>query len=145
MNWPEEIRIKVLQTAKNKNVGNIVLFVTVLAPRKNNYSLGLFMTDKNNEIVIKKKKIKNKIEETNRDYPMDYSESLETCDMGIEINLPTRHSFSSRIHAADPFYPETTKKYKTILKGDGIFAKKDITYIVTPAELNKSIVINVEK
>jgi len=87
MNWPKEITIVILDKISHTPIPNIIFRLEIVAQRKNNFSIGYFITDKNGKISLSLLEISRKVEYNKKEYPMDYAgDLLDFKEIIIEIN-----------------------------------------------------------
>ena len=71
----EKLEIKFI-TEQNIPAKNLIVKITILANRKNNYGLDFLKTDSEGKIIILRTTIENKINETMNDFIMDYASNI---------------------------------------------------------------------
>lgn len=111
----EKIEIKFI-SEKNIPVENLIVEITILANRKNNYGLDFLKTDSDGKIVILRTTIENKINETMNDFIMDYSSNINDCKDWIIIGTENITELKSRLKNIEKYYPESAKKLSELMK-----------------------------
>ena len=111
----EKLEIKFI-SEKNIPVENLIINVTILANRKNNYGLDFLKTDSDGKIVILRTTIENKINETMNDFIMDYSSNINDCKDWIIIETENLTELKSRVKNIEIYYPENAKKLAELMK-----------------------------
>lgn len=111
----EKLEIKFIDE-NNIPVKNLIVLITVLANKKNNYSLGFMKTDSEGKIIILRTTIENKIKETMNDFIMDYASNINDCKDWIIIETENITELNSRLKNIEEYYPESAKKLSELLK-----------------------------
>jgi len=98
-------------------VSSLVLFVVLFATRKNNYTLGPFLTDEKGEVTITRKVIEKEIADTKKEFPMDYSDDLSECQFKILVTIESAESLAERWKKLKEYYPDRANKLRRLLDG----------------------------
>ena len=115
MKFFEKFKIKII-TVKNIPVENLIVLITILANRKNNYSLGFLKTDYEGKIVVYRSEIEIVIEEAMSDFIMDYASDINDCRDWITIEVENLSELENRLERIEKFYPEDAKKLSKLMK-----------------------------
>lgn len=121
MNWPPNIRIRVLSRDSRLPVENLVLFVTVVTSRKNSYSFGPFLTSKTGEIELLVDDLRRWVAETKNEFPMDYVDDIEQCEGGLLVEVESSLSLEARWQRIRKLFPDRALIMKGLLDGKGNF------------------------
>ena len=100
----------------NIPVKDLIVLVTVLANKKNNYSLGFMKTDSDGKIIVFRSTIETKISEAMELFVMDYSSSINDCKDWIIIETENKIELETRLKNIGKYYPESAKKLLELLK-----------------------------
>ncbi len=111
----EKLEIKFI-TEQNIPAENLIVKITILANRKNNYGLDFLKTDSEGKIIILRTTIENKINETMNDFIMDYASNINDCKDWIIIETENITELNSRLKNIEEYYPESAKKLSELLK-----------------------------
>ncbi|WP_291138621.1 hypothetical protein [Flavobacterium sp. UBA7663] len=104
----EKIDIKFINES-NIPVKDLIVSITVLANKKNNYSLGSLKTDSDGKIIVFRSTIENKIQELKQLYIMDYSSDIDDCKDWIIIKIESKIELETRSKNMEKYYPENAK------------------------------------
>ncbi len=129
MQWPNELFIDFSLALTKEKINNLLVNVDVVANKKNNYSLGDFLTDGNGKISLKKEFIENKIQSSLYDYPMDYSDRLGDLNK-LKITIETREEIMARIQRGEKYYPEYSKTLLNLMNKAKFIIDKEIIKII---------------
>ena len=140
MKFFEKFEIKIT-TVKNIPVENLIVLITILANRKNNYSLGFLKTDNEGKIVVYRSEIEIVIEEAMSDFIMDYASDINDCRDWITIEVENLSELENRLERIEKFYPEDAKKLSKLMK---ICSNKYYKTINIDHKIEPEIVITVE-
>ena len=140
MKFFEKFEIKII-TVKNIPVENLIVLITILANRKNNYSLGFLKTDYEGKIVVYRSEIEIVIEEAMSDFIMDYASDINDCRDWITIEVENLSELENRLERIEKFYPEDAKKLSKLMK---ICSNKYYKTINIDHKIEPEIVITVE-
>ena len=102
-------------TINNIPVENLIVLVTILANRKNDYSLGFLKTDSEGKIIVFRSAIENKIKEAMADFMMDYSSNINDCKDWIIIEVENISELETRLKNIEKFYPENAKELSKLM------------------------------
>lgn len=78
---------------------------------RNDYSLGLYLTDEKGECIISRNDILKTISEYQTEYPMDYSSDLTDCT-AIVVAIESKKKLRKRANRLREFFPEEAKFLK---------------------------------
>ncbi len=115
MNFPDKISITVENLEDKKAAQNLVCYVEILAQKKNNYTLGPFLTDESGKIVLTQRLIGDTITEWMNEYPMDYASDLSDCKDEIVIKIPPIAQLKERVTILEKFYPDEAERLQALL------------------------------
>jgi hypothetical protein len=136
MNCPEQITIKLKDLRNNKPASRYIIYLTVLANRKNNYTVGPLISDDNGTIVLTKKQIEDEIEDSISSFLMDYSSRLDDCKQEVEVKLYTQKSLRNKVEKLREFYPKNAQELEALLKNSGNDLEQDfITQVLMKEEI----------
>lgn len=95
-------------------ISNVIIFLTLIAKKKNNYSIGPLLSDNQGKIIIDKKLIESTISQNQKEYPMDYSDNLMNCENNMELVIDDYQKLKERIERLRTFYPNEAKKLEEL-------------------------------
>jgi hypothetical protein len=121
MKWPRDIQIRIFSRDSRRSLENLAVFVTFVASRKNSYSFGPFLTNKNGEIELATDDIRKWIAETKNEFPMDYVDDIEQCDRVLVIEVESFSSLEMRWSRINEIYPDQALLMRETLDGKGNF------------------------
>lgn len=128
MGWPEMLNL--IFRLGGKPCERLVIYVSLLAKKKNNYSLGPFLTNESCEIGISADYVRAQMELTRQDFPMDY-EFLNLDEISeITVEIESRKSLTERYKRIQTFYPHEAMRLQELLEADVAFV---------PIQLKKKI------
>jgi hypothetical protein len=96
-NFPDLIKIKVIDADKGLPLANIAIRVTLFARRKNNYNLLPPVSDEEGVITITKSWLDEEINKERNLFIMDYASSLNDCESKIEINILSANEIENAV------------------------------------------------
>lgn len=111
----EKFEIKFIDE-NNIPVKNLIILITVLANKKNNYSLGFMKTDSDGKVIVFRSTIENEIQEAMELFVMDYSSNINDCKDWILIETENKLELETRLKNIEKYYPENAKKLSDLLK-----------------------------
>jgi hypothetical protein len=87
MNFPDCLRIRVVETVTRTAISNVALTLRLKAPQKNDYFIGPLVTDESGMIEVLRTECLRTIETDQRMFVMDYSGDLASCGPLMELSL----------------------------------------------------------
>lgn len=135
MQWPDELLIDFILHSTKEKISNLFVSISVVANRKNNYSIGDFLTDSNGRISIKRDRIEREIASSLHDYPMDYSDRLEDLDK-LKITIETKKRILERIEKVKEFYPDYSNVLLDLMNRAKFICDKEI---IKTVEINPTM------
>lgn len=109
MNFPKNLKITIKDHSTKKPISNVLFYIELIAPEKNNYYIGPFLTDTLGETIISKIIVNKQISESRALFIMDYVSSLEDCKENIKINIFNGKELRQRLHSTKKYFPEDAK------------------------------------
>lgn len=100
--WPSEILLRC--THKGEVVSAVLVFVSLLAERKNDYPIPPCLTNDHGQVSLTPSVLEEAITTANWDFPMDYAGTLNDC-RGLKIVVEGRHELAARVSRLREFYP----------------------------------------
>src|SRR3569623_285783 len=123
MAWPETLNF--IFSGPGKSCARLVLFVSIPA-KKNNYSLGPFLTNENCILGLNGDSLQGQMELIERASPMDY-EPVNLQDVSeIIIEIESRQSLTERHKRIQPFYPNEAMHLQGLLEDGVTFIPKQV-------------------
>ncbi len=104
---PPEIFSVTFMDLNGKPIENLLVYFTLFANKKNDYSIGPFLSDINGEIKLSKSKLEDEIKKSRELFIMDYSSDLEDCKQELGISIDDMKDIEIRLKKINNFYPET--------------------------------------
>lgn len=89
---------------------DLIVFFILKVPRKNDYYIRS-KTDKDGRINLERGMISYQISRNMKDFPMDYSSTLEECTI-MEIRIETKEELENKIISMENYYPEEALLFK---------------------------------
>lgn len=114
MEWPVRSTLRVVDSSTGEPVPNLLLFVEIVAPQKNNYSIGPLLTGPSGEAVLERADAVNAIERAMRESPMDYSSRLSDCTGDLLVTIDDGTGLGQRISRLAAFYPEEADRLRDL-------------------------------
>lgn len=87
MNFPNKLIVTFKSSNNGAPIPNFAIYLSIRAPRKNNYDIGLRITDKLGQVIFTEQEIKEEIEWTKDSYIMDYVSTYEECFSDFSVIL----------------------------------------------------------
>jgi hypothetical protein len=117
-------------------ISNLIVYFELPVKKKNSYSIGPLKTDKKGIIKLSKNDILLNVNDSLKDYPMDYSTSVEGLSNSIVINIYSIEELTNMSAAVAKFYPETSKKLNNLLKkcSNSIISSKTVIDIIVDSD-----------
>lgn len=115
MIWPETLNLQFISRKTGDAIKNLVVYLRIQAPHKNNYSIGPLISDENGMVSITKEAMKGAIEAAQKRAPMDYVDSLEDCT-GIEVQVDSRTALRERVQRIEQFYPNEANNLRNLMQ-----------------------------
>ena len=153
MNFPEKVTFKLIDKATRKPVSNIATLLTLYAHRKNNYSVGIKISDDDGLIIFSKEDCLKGIKNAWNFHLMDYSSTLEQCLPKVSLESMTNEQLNYVINHRREFqdiyhkYVDCSEKFLKQLESvdNAKYIYKE--YHFTEQELwqNKVLEVEVEK
>jgi len=144
MNWPNNIQLKFTSKKEKSTTKKVLFHVRIMSSKKNDYSMGPFVSNKSGKFMIEKNEIKKSIRESKNKFPMDYASNLEECT-GIEIQVDSIKTINSRLEKIERFYPEKAsdlrRKMKRNIENNRV---KDTKKKVSASELSEVVIVSLE-
>lgn len=107
------IMVRVRSSTALARVDGLVVFIIVLAKKKNNYGTGPFITNENGEILLTRDQIRKAMDEVAGTFLMDYSHT-EINDVIVEIQ--SRENLERKCKRGEEFFPERVRYFRTLLE-----------------------------
>ena len=102
--WPREITLQC--TTQGANLRSAILVsISLIATRKNNFSLGPGLTDDKGRLLLSLGMLEAAIHTAISEAPMDYSGSLNDC-LGLKIVVEGPQELAARLARLRTFYPQ---------------------------------------
>ena len=89
---------------------DLIVFFILKVPRKNDYYIRS-KTDKDGKINLERGMISYQISRNMKDFPMDYSSTLEECTI-MEIRIETKEELENKIISMENYYLEEALLFK---------------------------------
>lgn len=102
---PTEIEIKILYWPDATPATEILVILSLVTTKKNDYPLGAFITDNKGIILIDKHFIENTINLMQNNYPMDYS-NIPNDHYVIRAIIESKSDLKIRENRLKQFYPK---------------------------------------
>lgn len=112
MDLPNELKFQFICNAKPVN--DLLVYITLLADKKNNYTLKPLMTDKKGVIQISQPTIIGTIKNEMTNHPMDYKSTIEDCN-GIELIVESMDKLKKRVELLSDFYPQDAMELEKLI------------------------------
>lgn len=108
MNFPSKLSIEFVDVQSSHPIKNLVIFFTLFAKEKNNYTIGPFLSNKEGRCIIVRDKVKQDIKSSQSMYVMDYKSQLEECKDEFTVHIASIQQIK--------FFLEDYKKYQEVYK-----------------------------
>jgi hypothetical protein len=127
MNLPNELKFQFI--SNDKPVKDLLVYIILLANKKNNYTLKPLMTDKNGVIQISQRTIIRIIKNEMTNHPMDYKSTIEDCS-GIELIVESMDKLKKRVEILSDFYPQDASELEKAISicSNSKYAHIDVFY-----------------
>lgn len=106
--FPEQVQCQFLDEKTQQPIPNLVVSLTLLAHRKNDYPVGPVFTDQNGLVVFTQNDCLNTIENSKTTFLMDYSSTLDQCLPKVLLEIMSQEEIEGCIQAR--------KQYKTLFE-----------------------------
>ncbi|MCB9226025.1 MAG: hypothetical protein H6578_02475 [Chitinophagales bacterium] len=94
----------ILIQKNGENIHNVLITVNLLTPRKNNYSMGFYLSNQKGEVRFYREDMLNQINSDMASYPMDYDSALDEI-MDIEVIIEGKEAIETRLDRLIKYYP----------------------------------------
>jgi hypothetical protein len=112
--WPERSTLKFIDSSAKEPIANLLFFVEVLTRQRNDFSLGPLITDSEGRAILTRDQIRKAIDDSARDFPMDYSGAISDCTGEIRITVDDKDALDQRIDRVKRFYPRDAMRLKEL-------------------------------
>lgn len=126
--FPEQVAFQFLDEKTQQPIPNLVLLLTLLAHRKNDYDVGPEFTDKNGLVVFSRNDCLKSIADSKEMFLMDYSSSLEQCLPKVLLKIMSQEEIESCI--------EVRRKYKSLFESSADCSEEFFQRLRSSANVN---------
>jgi len=116
MNILPEIRLVFRDKQTKIKLSNLIFYFSIPAQKKNDYSVGPFITGSKGEYLLFKDEIKRRVEKSLKDFSMDYGTPFEELNNFFHIKVDTKKDLEGISEGIKKFYPEESKTLKKLLE-----------------------------
>ena len=116
MQLPEEVKITFVSAETKEPLSGLIAILSLVAPRKNNFPLGLFTSNAEGEILLIRTQVYKEIESLQNEFPMDYSTMPGKDTPCLIINIENTNDLESREKRMREFYPKEAKDLRAKLE-----------------------------
>jgi hypothetical protein len=135
--WPVELRVFIQGTPGQR----YLVYFSVLS-NGNPITLGPFVSDKNNMIVLARSSIIDAIISFRRDFPMDYRGNVLTLPGTLAVDIQSKESIIRRAETIRLYYPEEAKSLTDMLDSDVSYLATERRILVNIYEGTRDVSIN---
>lgn len=107
--WPKTITLKFVAEETNEPLPSLVVFLSLLASRKNSFSLGPFWTDECGKVFVTKHDVETCLREAMAFAPADYASTIMALTGEIDVEVDSIEKLRSRLERIQDFYPEKAR------------------------------------
>ena len=97
--FPEKVSLQFLDEKTQQPIPKLVVSLTLLAHRKNDYPVGPVLTDQNGLVSFSRNDCLKAIEDSKTLFLMDYASSLEECLPKVLLKIMSKEEIESCIQA----------------------------------------------
>jgi hypothetical protein len=84
--FPDRLKIKVLDATSNRPIDKMAMMITLIAPRKNNYTHPI-ITQVDGIAIVLKEDVKQSVTNAQNLFLMDYASRFEECSSMVQIRI----------------------------------------------------------
>ncbi len=139
MKWPDEFSIRL--TADGAGMKGILIWVTLVAPKKSNVSLRPLLTDDQGDVVITRGMLEEALAGAHDNALMDYAGHLDDFRGTITIDMESLEQLRGRVRRIRRFYPDAASKLERLI---ATCANDRIRPAQVTREVAERVIVNVE-
>lgn len=114
MNILKQTELLFKESKTNKALGYLIFYLTIPAKKKNDYTIGPFITDQDGLFILTRDEIKNMIDKEKSTFLMDYSTLFEDLDNYFKIKIDTKENIENIINGIKKYYPKESEYLKKL-------------------------------
>lgn len=115
-NWPSLVELHFFSGKSGRDVGDLIVFIQLVAVAKNNYSIAPKRTDTGGRVRLTKEEARQAVDRSRQGSPMDYTSTLAECQE-LQISVESSEAIASRIRKIRIYYPEAAMALESLLQG----------------------------
>ncbi len=147
--FPNKLRITLRDSSTREPISGVVVTLVIFCKHKNNYYLGLPLSDLNGNIEITKEWVERAINYLRNTFIMDYSSTLEDCLPQIMLDVMSndqieRAQSAMKLHGAEQGGPDIAFTIIDLERVNNKYFEHHEGYVILDADgvSNKDIDIN---